>query len=178
MKIVALVGSLRQDSYNMKLTRFIKERYRRAFELEIADIRSLPHFDQDHENDPPAIVFDFKNRIAGADGVLIATPEFNWSVPGVLKNALDWASRVPRVFNGKPVLATGAWGTLRAQLHLREILSGPGLAAKMLPAGNNQVLISFAEHKFDEAGRLTDPDLLRFLDKVMERFTDLIQQGD
>ena len=178
MKLIALVGSLRKDSYNTKLTRFMQDRYKEQLEIEIADIRALPHFDQDQEGNPPAVVVALKDKIAEADGVLIVTPEFNWSIPGVLKNSLDWISRVPRVMINKPVLTTGVtpndWGTIRAQLHLREILSGSGLSAKMLPMGSNQVLISYAKEKFDEHGRLTDQKTLEFLDVVVARFIDLM----
>ncbi|MCL6594023.1 MAG: NAD(P)H-dependent oxidoreductase, partial [Alicyclobacillus sp.] len=132
MKAVALVGSLRKDSYNMKLARFLQERYRNHWEMEIVDISSLPFYNQDQEEAPPPVVSQFKQQIRNADAVMIVTPEYNWSIPGVLKNALDWLSRVDRVINQKPVLVAGAsqslLGTVRAQLHLREILSSPGLA--------------------------------------------------
>src|SRR6476620_9777157 len=128
MNIVTIVGSIRKESYNMQLAKTMQERYEGKFNIKIADIRSLPHYDQDEENNPPQAVKEFKEAIANADGVFIITPEYNWSIPGVLKNALDWASRVDKVFIGKPVMTFGATmgtlGTIRAQLHLREILSG------------------------------------------------------
>src|SRR3954464_15744272 len=143
MKIVTIVGSLRKESYNMHLAKTMQERYKNKFDIEIADIRSLPHFDQDEENIPPQAVKYFKESILSADGVIIITPEYNWSIPGVLKNALDWASRVDKVFIGKPVMALGATlgllGTVRAQMHLREILAAPGIQAKILPPGGNEV---------------------------------------
>lgn len=177
VRVAILVGSLRADSFNMQLARTICERYRDRMEAEILDIGTLPHFDQDAEQDPPPAVADFKRRIREADGVIIVTPEYNWSVPGVLKNALDWASRVDKVFIGKPVMIAGATpgmlGTVRAQLHLREILSSPGLQARVLPPGGNEVLVSLAPQKF-AGGRLVDEATLSFLDGVVDKFIAFI----
>nr|PZN73975.1 MAG: NADPH-dependent FMN reductase [Bacillota bacterium] len=171
--VVALVGSLRAESYNKQLARTLAERYRNRMEIELLDIGLLPHFDQDLEQDPPPEVAEFKRRIKEADGVIIVTPEYNWSIPGVLKNALDWASRVDRVFIGKPVLILGATpgllGTVRAQMHLREILASPGLQARVLPPGGNEVLINQAPQKFAD-GRLVDEATLTFLDGVVDKF--------
>jgi chromate reductase, NAD(P)H dehydrogenase (quinone) len=182
MKIVILVGSLRKESYNMHLARTIQERYKDQFDSEIADIRSLPHFDQDEENNPPTSVQEYKELIAGADGVVIVTPEYNWSIPGVLKNALDWASRVEKVFIGKPVMALGATpgmlGTVRAQMHLREILAAPGIQAKILPPGGNEILIGLANQKIDErTGQLKDEATLGFLDSKMDGFIDFVKSN-
>jgi Predicted flavoprotein len=181
MKIAALVGSLRQNSYNLQLALTLQERYKDKLDVDILDIRSLPHFDQDKELDPPDVVQRFKAAIAEADGVIIVTPEYNWSVPGVLKNALDWCSRGERVFVGKPVLTMGATpgmlGTVRAQLHLREILSSPGIQAKVLPPGGNEVLVNMAMNKFDpEQRRLVDEATLTFLDGVVEKFIAFVQE--
>ncbi|MFB5196690.1 NADPH-dependent FMN reductase [Neobacillus sp. KR4-4] len=180
MKIVAIVGSLRKESYNMHLAKTIQVRYENKMEIEIADIRSLPYFDQDEENNPPQSVKEFKEAIASADGVLIITPEFNWSIPGVLKNALDWASRVDKVFIGKPVMALGVTmgqlGTVRAQMHLREILAAPGIQAKILPPGGNEILIGLASQKFDDqTGQLVDEGTLSFLDSKVDTFIDFVK---
>ncbi|WP_026565185.1 NADPH-dependent FMN reductase [Bacillus sp. UNC41MFS5] len=180
MKIVTIVGSLRKESYNMHLAKTMQERYQDKFDIEIADIRSLPHYDQDEENNPPQAVKEFKELIASADGVIIITPEYNWSIPGVLKNALDWASRVEKVFIGKPVMALGVTlgmlGTVRAQMHLREILAAPGVQAKILPPGGNEVLIGFANKKFNEhTGQLVDEGTLSFLDSKVEAFIGFVK---
>lgn len=178
MKIVAIVGSIRKDSLNLYMAKTMQERYQDKLDIEIADIRSLPHYDQDVENDPPQSVKDFKQSIADADGVIILTPEYNWSIPGVLKNALDWASRVEKVFIGKPVfpmgVTMGTLGTIRAQMHLREILTA--LQAKQVPPAGNEVLIGFANQKFDaQTERLVDEQTLGFLDSKIEVFIDLIK---
>ncbi|WP_188455475.1 NADPH-dependent FMN reductase [Virgibacillus oceani] len=180
MNIVTIVGSIRKESYNMQLAKTIQERYNTIMNMEFADIRSLPHFDQDEENNPPESVRKFKESIANADGVIIITPEYNWSIPGVLKNAIDWASRVDKVFVGKPVMAAGVSigmaGTLRAQLNLREILTG--IQANLLPPSGNEVLINFAPQKFDDqAGRLTDEMTLAFLDTVMDKFGEFVRSS-
>ena len=183
MNIVTIVGSLRKNSYNRRLAKTMEERYKDKFNMQIADIRSLPHYDQDEENNPPQAVKDFKDAVSNADGIIIITPEYNWSVPGVLKNALDWASRVDKVFIGKPVMPLGVTlgmlGTIRAQAHLREILASSGIQAKILPPGaGNEVLINFANQKFEEpTGQLVDGETLKFLDSKVDVFIDFVQQS-
>lgn len=180
MHIVMIVGSLRKQSFNLQLARIIEERHKEKFNLHYADIRSLPHYDQDEENDPPQEVKAFKAAIAKADGVIIATPEFNWSIPGVLKNALDWASRGDKVFAGKPVMIFGATpgmlGTVRAQMHLREILGSPGIQAKLQPPGGNEVLVNLVHQNFDEqTGQFNDEATLQFIDTKIDQFVDFIR---
>lgn len=177
MKLLAIVGSLRKDSLNLHLVETIAERFRDTFTVEYADIRSLPYYDQDEEDNAPASVARLKQQVAAADGVIIATPEFNWSFPGVLKNALDWLSRGNRELTNKPVLMVGAspfmMGTLRAQQQLRSVLASPGIAAKTLPPGGNEILVTFANDKF-ENGRLVDPSTLTFVDGVVRKYVDLV----
>jgi chromate reductase, NAD(P)H dehydrogenase (quinone) len=177
MNIVTLVGSLRKNSFNMQVAKTMQERYKDKLNMQIADIGALPHFNQDDELDPPQVVKDFKASIANADGVIIITPEYNWSVPGVLKNALDWTSRVEQVFIGKPVMTLGAtpgmMGTIRAQLHLRDILVAPGIQANILPPGANEILINTVHQKVDEqTGEFVDESTLSFLDSKIEAFLD------
>ncbi len=180
MNIVTLVGSLRKNSFNMQVAKTMQERYKDILNMQIADIGALPHFNQDDELDPPQVVKEFKASIANADGVIIITPEYNWSVPGVLKNALDWTSRVEQVFIGKPVMTLGAtpgmMGTIRAQLHLRDILVAPGIQANILPPGANEILINFASQKIDEqSGQLVDETTLGFLDSKVDAFVDFVK---
>lgn len=178
MKIVALVGSLRKDSLNLFLAKFMQKRYHDKFDLELADIRSLTHYVADEEEHPGEPVARLKRQINDAAGVLIVTPEFNWSIPGVLKNALDWLSRGDKVLVNKPVLIAGVtpamMGTVRAQLHLREILSSPGLSARMLPPGGNEILINMATDKFDSSGNLIEPNTIQFIDQVVEKFLSML----
>lgn len=180
IKIAVMVGSLRKDSFNKHLAETFQKRYKNKLDIEFTSIGNLPFFNQDDELDPPEIVTQFKKQIAEADGVMIITPEYNWSVPGVLKNALDWLSRVDKVLIDKPVMTAGAsptaLGTVRAQLHLRQILSAPGVSARVLPPGGNEVLVNFAGQKFNDNGQLVDDKTLAFLDGIIEKFIAWIRQ--
>lgn len=180
MNVVALVGSLREDSYNLQLVQTIAERYKDKMSVSVADIESLPFYSEKLEADPPQAVLSLTQQVKASDAVIIATPEYNWSIPAVLKNALDWLSRGERVMNGKPVLPAGVspfmMGTIRAQFHLRDILGSPGIAAKTLVPGGNEVLVTFAKEKFDETThRLVDESTLNFLDTVVNKFIALVQ---
>jgi chromate reductase, NAD(P)H dehydrogenase (quinone) len=172
MKVVALVGSIRKESYNLKLATYIQKRYQKHFELEILNIKDLPFYDQDIENNPPEVVKAFKNKVAHADAVLWVTPEYNATVPGVLVNVIDWLSRVDKVMIGKPSWIMGAsmgnLGTVKAQLHLRDILFAGGVSSPLLPG--NEVYVGAVHEKFDEAGNLTHEPTVQFLDSVVENF--------
>lgn len=179
MRVVAIVGSLRKDSFNMQLVKTIEMRYSHFFEVEIADIGNLPFFNEDEEKAPPEVVRKYKKMIAEADAVLISTPEFNWSISGVLKSALEWLSRVDKVIAGKPVLpmgvSQGALGTVRAQLHLRQILSS--IQAITLPPAGNEIFIGSAGQKFQD-GQLIDEATLKFLDLVVDKFVTFVKEQD
>ncbi len=174
MKIAVLVGSNRKESYNKKLALFLQKRYQGQVELELLPIDTFPMYNQDDELTPPAAVTEIKNKVLKSDGVLIATPEYNHSIPGVLKNALDWFSRVDKVMVKKPVMIIGATpgvlGTVRAQVHLRQILNSPGMAALTLPG--NEVFIGSLDEKINEAGELVHEPTIQFLDTVMNNFID------
>ncbi|MED3552051.1 NADPH-dependent FMN reductase [Cytobacillus praedii] len=178
MKIVAIVGSIRKESYNLKLAKYVKERYKNSFELEILPIADLPHYDQDIELNPPAVVTEFKSKVAEADAVLWVTPEYNYSIPGVLKNAIDWLSRVEKVMIGKPSwimgATMGALGTVRAQQHLRDILFCPGVGSPLLPG--NEVYVGVIHEKMDESGNLTHEPTVKFLDMVADNFINWFNQ--
>ncbi|KHE72379.1 NADPH-dependent FMN reductase [Halobacillus sp. BBL2006] len=172
MKVAALVGSIRKDSYNMKLTKFIRDRYKDHMDIKIVPIRELAHYDQDIENEAPASVQNFKAQLSDVDAFLIVTPEFNHSIPGVLKNALDWLSRGNKEMSGKPTFIAGATmgvlGTVRAQMHLRQILNAPGMGASVLPG--NEILVGQVQHKVDESGQLVDESTIKFIDDVVDEF--------
>lgn len=164
LRIVGVSGSLRRASYNTALLRAAAELMPPGMILEIADIASLPLYNQDMEEPFPQPVVEFRSCLEQADAVLIATPEYNASISGALKNALDWASRPPKPpLYGKPVAimgaSTGNFGTLRAQLHLRQILTHLGA----LPLGKPEVLIARADQAFDSDGRLVDETARAFL---------------
>src|SRR3954454_11795708 len=172
MKIVAIVGSIRKDSYNQKLARYIQKRYQKHFDLEILNIKELPFYDQDIENNPPEVVKTFKNKVSAADAVLWVTPEYNATVPGVLVNVIDWLSRVDKVMIGKPSWIMGAsmgnLGTVKAQLHLRDILFSPGINSPLLPS--NEVYVGAVHTKMNADGDITDQPTIEFLNSVVENF--------
>lgn len=174
MKVVAIVGSIRNDSYNLKLAQYVQKRYQEKFDLEILNIREIPFYDQDIENNPPEVVTDFKNKVKNADAVLWVTPEYNGTVPGVLVNVIDWLSRVDKVMIGKPSWIMGAsmgnLGTVKAQMHLRDILFSPGINSPLLPS--NEVYVGAVHTKLDEASNLTDEGTVQFLDTVVNNFID------
>lgn len=178
MKIVAIVGSLRKDSYNKKIAEFIKDRFKEKLEVEIILLNDLPMFNQDIEKNPPQEVKDFKRKIKSADGVLFVTPEYNHSIPGVLKNALDWCSREDRVLSNKPTFIVGASdgnvGTARCQGDLRKVLNGPGVATLNLPG--NLVLIGNVDEKFNESGEFTDKRTTKRLDSVVDNFIQWVKK--
>jgi chromate reductase len=159
IKILAISGALRAASTNTALLRAAQQLAPEGAQVEIYDgLRDLPHFDQDLEAEPPASVIELREKIAAADAVLISTPEYNYSIPGVLKNALDWASRPygQSVLTGKPVAIMGAagsgFGTVRAQNHLRDVfhwLDSKVVTKPEVHVGNNW-------ERFDGEGNLVD----------------------
>lgn len=172
LKVVAIVGSIREDSYNKKLARFVQNRYKELFDLEILDISVLPFFNQDNELDPPEEVIKFKAKVKAADAVLWVTPEYNASIPGVLANAIDWLSRADKVMIGKPSWIMGAsmgiLGSVKAQMHLRDILFASGLQSPVLHG--NEVYVGAVHTKMDEEGNITDEATIQFLDSVVDNF--------
>ena len=158
MKVLGIVGSLRQGSYNKLTLRAALELKPAGMEIESADIAPLPPYNEDlREQGFPAAAQELREKIRAADALLFVTPEYNYSVPGVLKNAIDWASRPPdQPFNDKPVAIMGAsggiLGTARAQYHLRQIC----VFLNMHLLNKPEVMIAQAQNKFDASGRLSD----------------------
>jgi chromate reductase len=168
--ILGLSGSLRKHSYNTAALRATQELLPEGMTLEIFDLSPIPMCNEDLA-DLPSSVQALRERIAAADALLIATPEYNHSISGVLKNALDWASHLPgQPCDGKPVavfgVSTGRSGTLRAQLHLREVCA----ALNMLVLNRPEVFISQAREKFDAQGRLIDERTRQQLQALLEAF--------
>jgi chromate reductase, NAD(P)H dehydrogenase (quinone) len=173
IKVLGISGSLRRDSYNTALLRAAAELAPPEMTLEIFDLSRLPMFNQDYEKPFPDAVVELRTKLAQADALLIATPEYNSSISGALKNAIDWASRSPKQpLNGKPTaiigVSTGNFGTLRAQLHLRQILTHVGA----LTLGKPEVLVGRAEQVFDAQGHLIDPTTCGFLRDLL---TNLVE---
>ena len=170
MTVVGIVGSLRRESYNRKLLVAAQQLAPAGMEIEEVPLTGIPLFNQDEESPTPPAVQQLKEQIRAADAVLIATPEYNYSIPGVLKNALDWMSRplAENPFERKPVAiigaTTGNFGTLRAQLHLRQVLFY--LNADVL--SRPEVLVSRAAEKLGSDGTIADPVTRELLRQLLE----------
>jgi chromate reductase len=168
--ILGFAGSLRKGSYNRALLRAAAESLPEGARLEIFDLDEIPPFNQDLEKQMPEIVKGFKAKIKAADAILIATPEHNFSIPGVLKNAIDWASRPygDNSFEGKPVAimsaSTGMLGGARAQYHLRQTF----VFLDMHPINKPEVIVTFARDKIDEQGKLTDETTRKIIKQLLE----------
>ncbi len=172
MNIIAISGSARKGSYNTALLRATQKYALQEMKISLFDISALPMYKQDDEAESTNEVRKFKNAIESSDGIIIATPEFNRSIPSMLKSAIDWSSRPygDNSFNGKNVLILGASpgqvGTVAAQQHLRNILSF--LNARVI--GQPEFYLSDAAHKFDEFGVLTDESSIKFLTNALKIF--------
>jgi len=174
LSILGIAGSLRRGSYNRALLKAAAGLLPADTVIETAEIGALPLYDADLEAaGVPAAVTVLKARVRAADAVLIATPEYNTSVPGVLKNALDWLSRPPdQVLNGKPAAIMGAtpglFGTVRSQQHLRQIAA----ALNLLVLAKPDVFIARAAEKFDAEGELTDERSREAVRKLLAALRD------
>jgi chromate reductase, NAD(P)H dehydrogenase (quinone) len=170
IKILGFAGSLRKQSYNRALLRAALELVPEGAELEIFDLEGIPLFNQDKENDYPEKVKEFKAKIRAADAILIATPEYNYSIPGVLKNAIDCASRPygDNAFNGKPVAVMGAsvgmLGTARAQYDLRRSF----VFLNMVPLNQPEVMVPFVQEKVDQAGNVSDSKTRKKIGELLD----------
>jgi chromate reductase len=177
MRVLGISGSLRRDSYNTALLRhagwlFAAE----GAEFEVWDgLREIPPFDQDVEDDPPESVVRLRAAVANADAVFFATPEYNSSIPGALKNALDWVSRplATNAMRNKPVAvigaSAGAFGAVWAQAELRKVLGAMG--GRVV---DGEVGVGHAMDRFDSGGRLKDPNLE---EQIREVVLDLLAEA-
>src|SRR4030043_197980 len=170
ISILGFAGSLRKGSYNKSLLRAALEMLPADAELEVFDLEGIPPFNQDLENQPPQKVKEFKAKIRNADALLIASPEYNYSIPGVLKNAIDWASRPhgDNAFEGKPVAimsaSIGRLGGARAQYHLRQSF----VFLDMHPLNRPEVMMPFAQDNVDANGNVTNEQTKRLIRELLE----------
>ena len=170
IKILGIAGSLRKASYNRAALRAAQPLVPDDATLEIFELDGIPGFNQDEEQNPPAKVVELKARVRAADAVLFVTPEYNYSVPGVLKNAIDWASRPygDSAWTGKPVAVMGAsvgvLGTARAQYHLRQSF----VFLDMHPLNKPEVMIAQAAQRFDDQGNLTDDKAKELIGRLLQ----------
>ena len=167
---LGFAGSLRKLSYNSALLSAAVDVVPENATLEVFDLEGIPPFNQDLENEPPKEVKDFKAKIRAADAILIVTPEYNYSIPGVLKNAIDWASRPygDNAFDRKPVAVMGAsigmLGTARAQYDLRRSF----VFLNMYPINQPEVMVPFAQDKIDDNGRVKDEKTRQKIRELLE----------
>lgn len=176
-RIAVVVGSLRRDSFNRQLARTLQSLAPQAFELQTVEIGDLPLYNQDDDAAPAAPVVRLKSEIAGSDGVIFVTPEYNRSIPGVLKNAIDHASRPygQSAWAGKPAgilgVSIGAIGTACAQQHLRCMLS----YLEMPVLGQPEVYLQYKEGLLTADGRIGEASR-DFLQTWMDRYVDWVKQ--
>lgn len=174
IRILGIAGSLRRESYNRAALRAATQLVPEGATIDILELDDLPGFNQDEEQNPPAKVVELKRRIREADAILFVTPEYNYSVPGVLKNAIDWASRPygDSAWNGKPAAimgaSVGAIGTARAQYHLRQMF----VFLNMFPINQPEVMISNAQDRFDSQGNLTDDTTKDLIRQLLQNLTE------
>jgi chromate reductase len=183
LRILGIAGSLRSASYNRAALRAAVQLAPADALLETFELNGIPGFSEDDEGNPPGKVIELKQRIRGADAILFVTPEYNYSVPGVLKNAIDWASRPygDSAWSGKPAAIMGAsvgtLGTARAQYHLRQIM----VFLNMFPVNQPEVMIGNAAARFDANGELTDEktkDHIRKLLHSLVTWTRRLRQNE
>lgn len=173
MQIAALSGSLREGSFNTKLLHTAAKLAPQNMTVEVITLNDIPLYNGDHDtpDDKPAAVLELAEKLRACDGVLISTPEYNYSFSGVVKNTIDWLSRVKKQpFDGKPVgilgASAGQFGTARAQYHLRQVLVCLNPRVMSRP----EFFMGNAQAKFDDSGKLDDTDSEKFLVSYLQAF--------
>ena len=174
--ILAISGSGRKRSFNSALLEAAKQLLPENATLEVVDVSRLPLYNQDLEHDMPEEVKEFKKKIRGADAILFATPEHNYSITAILKNAIEWGNRPPKdaSWSGKPAAiisaSTSLRGGARAQLHLRQIM----IDLNMYPINRPLLLVANAKDKFNQDLKLTDGEVLQTLRDVLQTLRDVL----
>src|SRR5688572_27269460 len=176
--ILGIAGSLRTGSYNRAALRAAQQLVPQGAQLAIFELdRNIPGFSEEDEKQPPPVVVRLKERIRAADAILFVTPEYNYSIPGVLKNAIDWASRPygESAWNGKPVAVMGAsigtLGSARAQYHLRQSFVFLNMPCVLQP----EVMIAKAAEQFDNAGNLKNETARKLITQLLEALVSLVK---
>jgi chromate reductase, NAD(P)H dehydrogenase (quinone) len=172
--VLGIAGSLRRQSFNRSALRAASTLLPKDATLEIFELDGIPGFNQDEEQNPPAKVVELKRRVRAADALLFVTPEYNYSIPGVLKNAIDWASRPygDSAWAGKPAAVMGASvgtiGTARAQYHLRQMF----VFLNVFPINQPEVMIGDAATRFDAQGKLTDETSRELIRQLLQNLVE------
>lgn len=177
MKLVGIVGSNAEKSYNRLLLHFIEKQYYDLFDIEILEIDEVPLFNQSDDQTHTKIIQTLHHKISAADGVIISTPEHNRSISPALKSVIEWLSFKIHPFENKPVMVIGAsyydQGTSRAQLHLRQILESPGVGAYAFPG--NEFLLGNVKEAFDAENNIKDKTTVQFLQSLLEKFVRFVE---
>ncbi|MFM2481314.1 NADPH-dependent FMN reductase [Celerinatantimonas sp. YJH-8] len=172
MNYLAIVGTNSDVSTNRMLLQFMKEHFKDEAQIELYEIKQLPAFYEVEESQVPEAVDALSTKIQQADGVIIATPEYDHAIPAVLKSALEWISYTSQALIDKPVLIVGAshgaLGSSRAQAQLRQILYSPELAARLMPS--SEFLLGKSQAAFNAKGALIDADKQAELDEIFREF--------
>ena len=173
LNLVGIVGTNSERSTNRKLLRFMAEH---QAAIEVLEIKDLPAVDEPENKTAPAAVVACAKKIAAADGVIIATPEYNHTIPAPLASALEWIAYTSRVLVNKPVMivgcSLGALGTSRAQAHLRQILDAPELKARVMPG--TEFFLGHSEHVLDDDFNLNNPEKVAELEEHFTEFQDFV----
>ena len=177
MKLVGIVGSNAEQSYNRQLLQFIARHFQSKFDFEVLEIKDVPMFDASNDQTDHEAIQYLNNKIKAADGVIIATPEHIRTTTPALKSTIEWLSYKVNPFVNKPVYVVGAsyhdQGTSRAQLHVRQILQAPGANAYVFPG--NEFLLGEAKEKFDNEGNIIDSGTIHFLENCIQKFIKYVE---
>ncbi|MEY8462434.1 NADPH-dependent FMN reductase [Streptococcus merionis] len=177
MKLVAIVGTNSDRSTNRKLLQFMAKHFKDQADIEVLEIKDIPAFNEPEDRKAPAEMVTFSEKIVAADGVIIATPEYNHSIPAPLKSILEWISYTSRALINKPTMVVGAslgtLGSSRAQAHLRQILDAPELKARVMPG--NEFLLGHSEQAFDASGQLVYEDKVAELEEDFAEFLTFVK---
>lgn len=172
MKLIGIVGTNAKKSYNRLLLQFMQRHFANKADIEILEITDVPMFNETDDQTDSPVIQNFNKKISEADGVIIATPEHNHTIPSSLNSLIEWLSFNVHPLDGKPTMLVGAsydiQGSSRAQLHLRQILDAPGVNATVMPG--SEFLLGRAHHAFDDKGDLLSEGTVDFLDSCFFRF--------
>lgn len=176
MKLVAIVGTNSDRSTNRKLLKFMSKHFADKADIEILEIKDLPAFNEPENKKAPAVVAAFSEKIAGADGVIISTPEYDHTIPAPLASALEWIAYTSRVLINKPTMivgcSLGALGTSRAQAHLRQILDAPELKARVMPG--SEFFLGHSEQVLDNDFNLNNGEKVAELEEHFAEFQEFV----
>ncbi|MGV3354877.1 NADPH-dependent FMN reductase [Streptococcus orisratti] len=176
MKLVAIVGTNSDRSTNRKLLKFMAKHFADRADIEVLEIKELPSFNEPEDRTAPAAIAAFSEKIASADGVIIATPEYDHTIPAPLASVLEWIAYTSRALINKPTMivgcSLGALGTSRAQAHLRQILDAPELKARVMPG--SEFFLGHSEQVLDDDFNLNDFEKVAELEEHFSEFQDFV----